>query len=93
MDGVVSVESDLRFVRERLAHQQRLLHAMWSLMQEKLGCTEADLRSLVEKAAARATEGSKIAATCAQCGRHLQDNVRICLYCGAEHKETPLFWG
>ncbi len=69
--------------------------AMWSLLEEKLGVTEAELAKRVEEIDLRdgKLDGrvSPTLAECPSCGRRMSARHRHCLYCGAEGlKQGPM---
>ena len=86
-----SAQQTLKLLRERLEHQTQLTRAVWELVKAKLDYTDEDLRVRVQKLEEESAAQPKAAATCASCGRPIQENIRICIYCGADHDEQPLF--
>lgn len=62
--------------------------AMWSLLEEKVGLTEADLARRIEEIDLRdGQRDGRISAAlseCPSCGRRMSARHRHCMYCGAE---------
>lgn len=62
--------------------------AMWSLIQERLGLTDADLEGRIRELDLRdgRLDGRSTpqVSTCAACGRTLSIRHNRCLYCGSE---------
>ena len=68
----------------RIAKLQIIAQAMWQILEEKMGVTEAELVQRIteiERAAANKTEAHE----CAACGRVTKASAPKCMYCG-----TPL---
>lgn len=76
-DGTSSAE-DLDELEERVARLTLTVRALWSLMREKNGLEEDDLR---ERMAALKLEAGE---TCPSCGRIMSRRHRRCLYCGVQ---------
>ena len=89
------VAQNVRDVEERLDKLSLLNYALWSLLQEKLGVSEAELLARVEeldlkdgKLDGRISSGI---VHCEDCNRPLSRRHRKCLYCGFELKEDEAF--
>jgi hypothetical protein len=85
---VSSAEEQLAEIRKR--HDRLLLanQALWEIVKEKLGVSDADLRERMKeldfsdgKSAGKITAG---AADCPDCHRKTPANRHKCMYCGTE---------
>ncbi|MCG3135681.1 MAG: hypothetical protein HMLKMBBP_03413 [Planctomycetes bacterium] len=78
-----AAEMQLRMDRMALACE-----AMWELVRERTGATDADLRRKIEEIDLRdgKLDGriARTVAPCARCGRAVNSGRRRCIRCGAE---------
>jgi hypothetical protein len=70
--------------------------AMWELLKNRIGLTEAELLKQVEAVDLRdgVADGKitrTVAANCPQCGRTFSARHRKCLYCGAKDQKSGAF--
>ena len=69
-----------------------LTEALWTILKEKHGCTDAELVQRVNEIDLRdgKLDGkvAKVTPDCPQCGRKLMGKRPVCLYCGAEAHPT-----
>ncbi len=90
------------FVRDYVAIQERMdrlvlvTHAMWTLLSEKMGVTEADLvKRLTELDAADGIVDGQVAATAAparcSCGAAICRKMNRCLFCGKPYQAGSTF--
>ncbi|MCY2994226.1 MAG: zinc ribbon domain-containing protein [Planctomycetota bacterium] len=70
--------------------QATLLQAMYSLLSERLGLTEAELLARFQQIDAGRGE-SNAAIMCAECGRPVDLRHNRCLYCGAARQVKSAF--
>lgn len=72
-----------------------VVQAMWTLLQEKTGLTDADLIARVTELDARdgATDGRVIKppVKCAKCGAAVSRKFNRCLFCGEPYREGSAF--
>jgi len=68
-----------------------LLEGIWQLLKSKLQYTDDELDTLVAKMEDEVHEIARVAPECPNCGRPLQDNTPVCVYCGEEHNFRTLF--
>ena len=65
-----------------------LTEALWTILKEKHGCTDAELVQRVQEIDLRdgKLDGkvAKVNPDCPKCGRKLMGKRPVCLYCGAE---------
>lgn len=82
----------LRRLEKRVDSLVLLNRAMWSILEEKTGMTEADLMDHLEvqmeivASTQRATDRA-----CTQCGRTLKPRQERCLYCGTPRTYDSIF--
>jgi hypothetical protein len=71
-----------------------LTEALWTILKEKHGCTDAELVQRVQEIDLRdgKLDGkvAKVTPDCHQCGRKLMGKRPVCLYCGAEVARVDL---
>jgi hypothetical protein len=89
------VSQNLSDLEERIDKLSLLNYALWSLLQERVGLTEAELIARVEeldlkdgKRDGRITGGI---VNCPDCNRPLSQRHRKCLYCGYALQEGNAF--
>lgn len=82
-------------VQERIDKLSLLNYALWSLLQERIGVTEAELLARVQeldmkdgKLDGRVSSGI---INCKDCNRPLSQRHRKCLYCGYELQADNAF--
>lgn len=71
-----------------------LTEALWTILKEKHGCTDAELVQRVQEIDLRdgKLDGkvAKVNPDCPKCGRKLMGKRPVCLYCGAEVARVDL---
>ena len=71
-----------------------LTEALWTILKEKHGCTDAELVQRVQEIDLRdgKLDGrvTKVNPDCPKCGRKLMGKRPVCLYCGAEVARVDL---
>ena len=71
-----------------------LTEALWTILKEKHGCTDAELVQRVQKIDLRdgKLDGkvAKVNPDCPKCSRKLMGKRPVCLYCGAEVAQVDL---
>ena len=71
-----------------------LTEALWTILKEKHGCTDAELVQRVQEIDLRdgKLDGkvAKVNPDCPKCGRKLIGKRPVCLYCGAEVARVDL---
>jgi hypothetical protein len=77
-------------LRGRVEHLKHVTRAMWSILSERVGVTQAELSAEVEKLEAAEREPA-VAEKCVKCSRTLQQGSGFCIYCGAEVQKKDLF--
>jgi len=71
-----------------------LTEALWTILKEKHGCTDAELVRRVNEIDLRdgrldgKVANETVAPDCTHCGRKIIGNRPVCLYCGAEAHPT-----
>lgn len=91
LSQATSAQQTIKTLRERLDHQRLLMQGMWEMMKARMGCSDDDLRQLLIELQKKDHEAPKTAENCRNCGRPLQDNTPICVYCGELHESVKLF--
>jgi hypothetical protein len=96
-----NADSESRLLGRTVEHLtdvlQRLLlvnQAMWQLLQQRTGATEAELLDTMQEIDLRDGQlDGKVTQrrTCAACKRVLSKRSRRCLYCGAEAEDATPF--
>ncbi len=91
-----SAQTELRHIDDRLSRLTLVNLALWSLLQDKTGLTEADLLAHVKlldemdgKADGKA-QGPKVM-PCGSCGRPMKTRVNKCPYCGKPRRVASAF--
>jgi ribosomal protein S27AE len=89
--------SRVREYESRLDRLTLVCAAMWSLLQEKTGLTEAELLKKVEEIdlsdGVKDGKVRKQAMQCPRCQRTMSSRHARCLYCGAEKLDYVAFDG
>jgi hypothetical protein len=71
-----------------------ITEALWTILKEKHGCTDAELVQRVQEIDLRdgKLDGkvAKVKPDCPKCGRKLMGKRPVCLYCGAEVARVDL---
>lgn len=82
---------------ERLDTMALIMTAMWSIMQDRLGVTDAELVQRMQEFDLRDGKlDGKVAPSsskCASCGRVMSPRYKRCIYCGGESLEARSFAG
>jgi len=83
-------------IQERTDRLVLVTHAMWSLMSEKMGITEADLlKRLTELDAADGTVDGQVTVTTppvrCSCGAMVCRKLNRCLFCGKPYQPASTF--
>ncbi len=91
-----SVERDYAAAQDRMEKLVLVTHAMWTLLSEKLGVTEADLaKRLAELDAADGVmdgrEGAVKEPPRCSCGAAICRKMRRCLFCGKPYEGGSAF--
>lgn len=77
---------------ERLA---LICSAMWALMRDRLGCTDAELLAKVREIDLRDGQldgrGAPSPRACRSCGRPVAPTLGTCIYCATENPPQPGF--
>lgn len=81
-------QQELQALKRQVEHQRLVLRAVWEMLHERLGWSEADLAATVKKI--EASVRSYVAKPCPKCARSLQSRSSICIYCGAEVEDREL---
>lgn len=84
-------------LEDRLERLSLVCHAMWGLLQNKCGVTDAELeREMLRLDLADGKQDGKHAApllNCSECTRQNNPTRRACLFCGAQLKPLLPFQG
>jgi hypothetical protein len=91
-----AAQQEIRSLQEAMAdlqrqvHQQRvLMRALFGLLQERQGLTEADLLDHFRQASAERAAGAfKV---CTRCGRRVNLRFERCMYCEEPHPAASAF--
>ena len=82
-------------LEERIDRLVLVNHALWCLLRERGGLTDAHLEAEIRRLDAEdgAADGARqvLAADCANCGAKVNAKAVRCQYCGAEAPERPVF--
>jgi hypothetical protein len=82
-------------IEQRLDQLLLVVQAMWSLLQEKTGLTDAELLARMTELDARdgATDGrvTKSPVKCAKCGAAVSRKFNRCLFCGEPYRGGSAF--
>jgi DNA modification methylase len=83
------IQQDISNLQDQISRLRCVTKALWELIQNRLNLTEKDLQDLV--AATEEKMKNRTAEPCPACGRALQDNQKICIFCGAQVTNRPIF--
>jgi uncharacterized protein with PIN domain len=75
-------QQEVAWLRQQIMHQKAIVQALWTFVQQKLNLSEEELAQAVARIEKAERETRKVADLCPQCGRSLQDNRDVCIYCG-----------
>ncbi len=82
----------LHSLEKRIDGLVLLNRAMWAVLEEKTGLTEADLQDHIEvQMEVLLSARQATARGCPQCGRTMKPKQERCLYCGAQRPYDSLF--
>ena len=84
-----TVEREYVRVNERMDRMVLLVHAMWSLLEEKTNVTDAELLKRLSDLEA-ASQAPKEPIRCS-CGAAVNRKLHRCLFCGKEYKGAEPF--
>ena len=94
--GVNEVRTEVHQLRERVERLSLLNQALWELLREKLGLSDADLERMAQEVDLRdgIADGKMTARAvrCPACARVNNSRHPQCRYCGQPF-QTPLFGG
>lgn len=89
-------DREVQFLEDRFERLSLVCMAMWSLLQDKTGATEADLLERVQtidlmdgRIDGKATKVGVV--KCVKCDRPMSDRHLKCIYCGAEKQTSSAF--
>ena len=91
INQATAAQQNYKALRDKLDHQRLLMQAMWEVMKDKLKVTDDDMQKVMESLKNKNEAAAKKADNCPNCGRPLQENLSVCLYCGEEHGIHKLF--
>jgi len=87
----------VRLLEDSIARLALVNAALWSLLKDRTGLTDAALQNRVRQIDLRdGVEDGKITQTiqtCQKCGRTMAPRHKRCLYCGGERLATSPFQG
>lgn len=90
---IAEQERELEALRDEVQNLNLLCQAMWTLLSDKLGVSDAALQAKLEElqaAQAKAAEAPVELVTCPACQRTYHPRRDRCLYCGAPRpKDSP----
>jgi len=86
-----SAQQSLKSLREKVDRHSVLLESIWQLLKSKQQFTDDELDKLIVEMEAKMQDGTRVAPECPSCGRPLQENTPVCVYCGEEHNVRTLF--
>lgn len=82
----------LHSLEKRIDGLLLLNRAMWAVLEEKTGLTEADLQDHIEvQMEIMLSTQQAVVRSCPQCGRTMKLKQERCLYCGAQRTYDSLF--
>ena len=91
VSDAASAQQSIKMLRERVDRQAVLLEGLWQLLKDKLQYTDDELEKIVLEMEDNDHDGTRVAPECPNCGRPLQENTPVCVYCGEEHNVRSLF--
>jgi hypothetical protein len=84
------LRDELADLKRKLDRQATLLQAMFTLLSERLGLTEADLLAAFQDTELNRSE-SVAPVLCVECGKPVNLRHNRCLYCGAARQVKSAF--
>lgn len=84
-----TVEREYSQVHQRMDRVVLMMHAMWSILEEKTNVTDADLLKRLSDLEA-ATEAPREPIRCS-CGAAINRRLHRCLFCGKEYQGAEPF--
>lgn len=91
LNKVKHLEMEVAGLRNKLTKTSLLLQAMWRLASDKLQLSDDELNRLVMALEEADRLEAKAAELCPGCGRALQKNSVLCIYCGSKVEKRSLF--
>jgi len=92
--AATDVRTQNEFIQCDVENLFMLTEALWTILKEKHGCTDAELVQRVQEIDLRdgKLDGkvAKVNPDCPKCGRKLMGKRPVCLYCGAEVARVDL---
>ena len=88
-DAVYRLESQLRKAEKRADRLVLVVHALFRVLAEKTGATEAELQDAL--AAVGKEAQAREPGECPGCGRPFNTAAPKCMYCGESRPVTSLF--
>lgn len=93
-DPSTAVKQRFHDLEKRLDHLVLANMAMWSLLSQRAGVTEAELRAEMERIdLLDGVQDGRVTPTptlCSACGRTISARSSRCLYCGAVRELNPM---
>ena len=80
---------DICALRDQIRKLRLTTMALWELLKKNTGAPDGELNAIFKSLEEKDRTSGKIAEYCPSCGRSLQENSRLCIYCGAEADAKP----
>lgn len=84
-----NAQETLRRMEKRLDHLLLVNRALWALIRDRTGLTEAELSASFEQASNASSV--KMAELCGSCNRPMGKGHAKCMYCGSERVFQSVF--
>jgi hypothetical protein len=90
---LTSTTERLTALEHRYERMQLVMLALWSLLKEHTGLTDADLKRFLHNAEATANSPGAAIMTCEHCHRIIRKSATRCIWCGAAVNTGNAFQG
>lgn len=88
-------DTEVKYLEDRVDRLSLICMAMWSLMQDKTGLTEADLLERVKMLdlmdGSEDGKATRTVSKCTKCERPMHPRHKRCIYCGNEKLIQSVF--
>lgn len=80
---------DISVLRDQIRRLRLTVRSLWELLKKTNNFTEVELIKIFKDMNEEELQSGKKGEICKSCGRTLQENSRICIYCGTETELKP----
>jgi hypothetical protein len=80
---------DLEELHVRLERLQLVSQALWNLLKQKTGMTDAELQKEIDGLEQAEAKPATAALVCKDCGKPVSRQHKVCIYCGGPDLVKP----